>query len=348
MIIAIDASRYGHEQSTGVEKYSYEIIRRVYKLAKENGYDVKLYVREFLSDFPKEDQVLIKRKRLWTLIGLSFEILRRKPDVLFVPSHVLPLIRPKKSVIMIHDIAFDRYPEVYTWKQRKYLKWSTKYAVKHATKIITPSHFTAKEIENVYSCPANKIEVVHHGANELAESNRKPDIDSKYLLFLGRIEKKKNLKTLIDAFLSLPLYDLKLVLAGKDGDGAAEIKKPVNERVIFTGYIDEMKKAELLKNAYMFCFVSLYEGFGMPILEAFKAGVPVLASNIEPLREVGGNACYYVEPKSENDIAIGIGEMVRDIGMRERMIELGKERLAEFDWNKSAERTFQILCDRLE
>ncbi|HAU39841.1 MAG: hypothetical protein UV80_C0002G0114 [Candidatus Peregrinibacteria bacterium GW2011_GWF2_43_17] len=347
MLIAIDASRYGHEQSTGVEKYSYEIIRRIYKLAKKDGHNVRLYVREFSDDFPKTDQVLIKRKRLWTLVGLSWEIFKHKPDVLFVPSHVLPLIRPKKSVMMIHDIAFERYPEVYTWKQRKYLRWSTKYAVKYATKIIAPSKFTANELRSVYSCPKEKIEVIHHGVNENAVPGRHID-DGKYLLFIGRIENKKNLMRLINAFSSLPLYDFKLVLAGKDGDGAGKIKKPSHERVIFTGYVDENKKATLLKNAYMFCFVSLYEGFGMPVLEAFKAGVPVLASNIEPLREVGGAACYYVDPKSEEDIAIGISEMIRDLPMRERMVGMGYERLSGFDWEKSAEKTFQILCNRLE
>ena len=145
MKIAIDASRYGHSQATGVEKYSYEIINRLTKYAENSGHEVKLYVRELLPNFPKEMQVVIERKRFWTLLGLSKKMRQDKPDVLFVPSHVLPLKRPKKSVIMIHDIAFDRHPKVYGLRQRLYLKWSTKYAVKHASTILVPSEFTGRE-----------------------------------------------------------------------------------------------------------------------------------------------------------------------------------------------------------
>ncbi len=354
MKIAIDASRYGHEQSTGVEKYSYEIIRRVYKLAIEEEHEVRLYTREILADFPPEHQVVIKRRRLWTLVGLSWAMLRRKPDALFVPSHVLPLIRPKKSVIMVHDIAFKRYPKVYPRKQRRYLNWSTKYAVKHASKILVPSAFTGKELQEVYGCDAKKIEVVHHGVSEMPESSDEHlekfglEKGEPYMLFVGRLEYKKNLSRLVRAFAGLGHRDWKLVLAGKGGYGVSDImdaarNTDARDRIIFTDYISEEEKACLLRNAGMFVFPSLYEGFGLPVLEAFSAGVPVLVSDIPVLREVGGQACYPVAALDESDIAQGLGELVRDLSMRERMVKMGKERLAEFDWDESARRVLDVL-----
>lgn len=358
MVIGIDASRYGHKHATGVEKYSYEIIGRLYKHAKEQGHEVRLYVREMLADFPEEDQVLIKRKKLWTLIGLSSKMMWNKPDVLFVPSHVLPLIRPKKTVIMIHDVAFNKYPKVYSWKQRRYLKWSTKYAVKHASKILVPSEFTGEELKELYKCSAKKIEVVHHGVSEFADFTdeekgkvlKKFDLSprDKYMFFVGRLEFKKNLPRLVRAFAGLLDNDWKLVLGGKGGYGVEEVFKTAQslakrDHVIFTDYLDEKEKAILLKNASMFVFPSLYEGFGLPLLEAFKAGVPVLASDIPPLKEIGGKACYYVAPLDESDIAQGINEVVRDSSMQERMIKMGRERLSKFSWQTATEKTFVIL-----
>ncbi len=354
MKISIDASRYGHEQSTGVEKYSYEIIRRVYKLALEDGHEVKLYTKELLADFPPEHQVVIKRAKLWTLVGLSLKMLFSRNDSLFVPSHVLPLIRPKKSVIMIHDVAFRRYPKVYSWKQRRYLNWSTKYAIKHASKILVPSKFTAQELEDIYGCPTDKIEVVHHGVSGLAEENdclEKFGLnkEEKYMLFIGRLEYKKNLPRLVRAFASLGKQDWKLVLAGKGGYGVEKVfaeakKSDARDRIIFTDYISDAEKTCLIKNAGMFVFPSLYEGFGLPMLEAFEACVPVVGADIPVLHEVGGQAYYPVHPLHEDDIAQGLSEVIRDEAMQERMIKMGRERLKEFDWDESARRTLEQIA----
>lgn len=379
-VICIDASRYGDSQATGTERYSFEIINRLFKLATHHGYKLRLYVREYLPNFPAECQEKINCKRLWTLAGLSLQMLRKKPDVLFVPSHVLPLIRAKKNIIMIHDVAFARYPKIYTWRQRFYLNWSTKYAIKHAEKIIVPSELTAEDLRTVFKCPADKIEVIRHGVNELPEFTdedrqacfKKFGITDNYLLFLGRIEHKKNVVRLIRAFISISQHlELKLVLGGKPGFGYELIrdianKCDISDRIIFTDYLTEIEKAVLLKNAFAFVFPSLYEGFGMPVLEAMKACVPVIASDISVLREVGGKACYYVDPLSEEDLARAISEIMKDREMRDRMIKLGREQIAGnefcsakqlnnkglqshnapsalFDWDKSAERTWRLI-----
>ncbi len=323
-------------------------------MAIDQGHEVRLYIRKILADFPPEHQVVIKREKLWTLVGLSLKMLFKRPDILFVPSHVLPLIRPKRSVIMIHDIAFKRYPKVYSRKQRRYLNWSTKYAVKHASTILTPSEFTSNELQEVYKCPPEKIQVVYHGASEMPEADDKYlhkfglMRDEKYVLFIGRLEYKKNLVRLVRAFSGLPHRDWKLVLAGKGGYGVRDImdvaeKSNARDRIIFTDYISEEEKACLLENARIFAFPSLYEGFGIPVLEAFQAKVPVLVSDTPVLREVGMQACYPVQPLDEDDIRQGMDEMIRDLSMRERMVKMGAERLLDFSWEKTAEKTFEIL-----
>ena len=362
-IIAIDGSRYGDSQATGIERYSFEIINRLFKLATHHGYKPILFVRDYLPNFPTTCQKKINFKRFWTLAGLSFKMLRNKPDILFVPSHVLPLVRAKKNIIMIHDVAFARYPKIYTWRQRFYLNWSTKYAVKHASKIIVPSEFTAEDLRVVFKCPAEKIEVIKHGVNEspqFTDDEKRVCFEKfglvstdKYLLFLGRIEHKKNVARLIRAFASIPQNTgLKLVLGGKPGLGYELIRDTANKcdvsnRIIFTGYISEIEKSVLLKNAFSFVFPSLYEGFGMPILEAMKAGIPVIASDIPVLREVGGKACYFVDPLSEQDISRAILEIMKDHEMRDRMITLGSKQITGFDWDKSADKTWKLFSDSL-
>ncbi|EKD63927.1 MAG: glycosyl transferase group 1 [uncultured bacterium] len=358
MIIAIDASRYGHSQATGTERYSFEIINRVYALAKAEGHEVRMYVKEYLPNFPEEVQYPIRLKFLWTLCGLSLKMLLNKPDVLFVPAHVLPLIRAKKNVVMIHDIAFARYPKIYTWWQRKYLNWSTKYAVKHADRILVPSQFTSDDLKAAFHCPCEKIEVIRHGVNEFPTYTPADKTDcfkkfelhpsDKYMFFVGRIEQKKNVARIIKAFSSMANKGWKLVLGGKPGYGYEKIrelakKSDASDRIVFTGYISEIEKTILLKNASMFLFPSIYEGFGMPVLEAFRAHVPVIASGIPALYEIGGTACYFVDPLSEEDITMAIFELIRDPLMRKRMVEFGNKQLGKFSWDKSAEKTWAAL-----
>ena len=186
MNIGIDASRYTHEYATGVEYYSRMIIDGVIReVLKKKNDKIVLYSRKQLTfsddvkDLVKKNKGRITRKvlpakRLWTLCALSNEMQTNPPDVLFVPSHVLPLTRPEKSVITIHDVAFRQLRGSYSFFQYHYLNWSTKYAVKHATKIIVPSEATAKDLKKFFKCPGGKIEVIEacillHGRRQLGQ-----------------------------------------------------------------------------------------------------------------------------------------------------------------------------------
>ena len=168
MKIGIDASRYKHKEATGVEWYSRHIINGLLKEISASGSEdeVILYSREKLD---LSGNKVLSGQRFWTLGSLSKEMSKNPPDVLFVPSHVLPLNLPKRSVITIHDVAFKHLKNSYSFSQYHYLNWSTKFAVKKATKIIVPSEATKEDLIKFFQCPVEKIVVIPHGFEAPAE-----------------------------------------------------------------------------------------------------------------------------------------------------------------------------------
>lgn len=368
MKIGIDASRYTTETATGVEWYSYHIINGlISESLKHENTEITLYSPREIN-IPKEfehPRKVIKKilpfKRFWTLIKLSLEMRKNPPDVLFIPSHVLPLIRPDYSVITIHDVAFKYLKKSYSSHQYLYLDWSTKYAVKKAGKIIVPSQATKEDLIKLYNCPPDKIEVVYHGyklpkkidINDVPESLKLFGFGKDqfpYIFFVGRLESKKNLGNLIEAFkiFTETKPEFRLVLAGKRGIGFEEIFKKVKklnleEKVIMPGYIEEIEKTYLYENCSLFAFPSLYEGFGFPILEAFSFNKPVLTSHVSCLPEVAGEAACYVDPFDPEDIARGLEKIISDKDYSKKLIDGGKERLNHFSWEKSVKQTFDVL-----
>lgn len=367
MKIGIDASRYKHSEATGVEWYSWHIINGLIKsVATED--ELILYSKEKL-DLPvpsgeqKFENKIIPGRKLWTLRSLSKEMRINPPDVLFVPSHTLPLRLPRKSVITIHDVAFKYIPKAYSFAQFHYLDWSTKFAVKRASKIIVPSEATRRDLQKFYNCPENKLVMIPHGfsAPEKIDDEKIMkesvifqyfgiDKTSPYILFVGRLESKKNLPKLVEAFAEFekknPEY--RLILAGKRGKGFDKIVKAVNKlslahKVIMPGYITEEEKAALYMHCKFFVFPSLYEGFGLPLLEAFYFGKAVLCSNGSSLPEVGGEAVHYVNPESVKEIASGLEKLANDNKYRENFVAKGRERLKLFRWEEAVKKTLRCL-----
>lgn len=351
MKIGIDASRFGSNEATGVEWYSHHIISELVKILPAED-EVVLYTRSPIGlKLPKNvKEKRIERRRLWTILGLSGEIRKNRPDVLFVPSHTLPLFLAPRTVTMIHDTAFRHFRRAYGFFQYHYLNWSTKFAVKRATNILTPSEATAHDLVKLFGCKREKIVVVQHGFGGLSKSEYSEVLErfelksKKYLLFVGRLELKKNLKRLVEAFKIFREghEDFYLVLAGKRGLGFEKIwqavKKAGLERfVIMPGYVSEGEKAFLLEHCEAFVFPSLYEGFGLPLLEAFSFGRPVLCSKNAALKEVAAGAAVYCEALEVKDIAEKLEEVLGFDG------EKGRERLTDFSWKKAAAETFKIL-----
>lgn len=367
MKIGIDASRYSHETATGVEWYSKHIIDGILsETLKHEDAEVILYSPRDIS-IPKEFEhpkkirkKIIKARRFWTLIKLSLEMEKNPPDVLFVPSHILPLARPAYSVVTIHDTAFRYLKKSYSHFQYWYLNWSTKYAVKNASKIIVPSEATKHDLVTLFNCPEDKIVVIPHGfkrnkhldEDKVSENLKYFGLDKKrpYIFFVGRLESKKNLSRLIEAFaiFSKDKPEWKLILAGKRGVGFEEIFKTVrklniSEKVIMPGYVDEQEKAYLYKNSSVFAFPSLYEGFGFPILEAFTYKKPVLTSHVSSMPEVAGDGAIYCDPFDPESIASAMEKLANDKGFAETLISNSQKQLLKFTWELAVKRTFDVL-----
>lgn len=364
MKIGIDASRYRNTDATGVEWYSFHIINSLLKVLPVED-KATLYSQSPIVFGSNIENKVISVSRLWTIYGLSMEMKKNSVDALFVPSHVLPLKLPQRSVITIHDVAFKYLKSSYSFKQYHYLNLTTKYAVKVASQIIVPSMATKNDLVKFYGCDKDKISVVYHGFNAPDFSEKETDDafdnadfvkhfglkkDDKYLLFVGRLESKKNLPRLVEAFAeALKTHiDYKLILAGKRGVGFYRIMKIIDklklgDKVVMPGYITEVEKASLFKYCQAFLFPSLYEGFGLPLLESFYYKKPVLASNVPCLLEIGADCAHFVDPYDAKAIANGICKIVDEKQYCDKLVLRGSSRLTEFSWEKAAKETLKII-----
>ena len=370
MLIGIDASRANQNQKTGVGWYSHYLIQELKKNIPENV-RVVLYTDKSLqgelANLPKNWQVKVLKwlpQRLWTQIRLSWEMLFHRPDVLFIPAHVFPIIHPKKTVMTIHDIAAIRFPEAYNKFECWYSIWSAKYAVKKLWKVITPTNFTKKELQDVFKIKGDNIKVIYHGYNKKYEQiyngvvNKqildKYKLNKPFIMTIGRLEEKKNTVNIIKSFakiknnLGLNFQDLKLVLVGSHGYGYLKIKEIIKKSlykkdIIILGWVEENDLSILLKNAEVFVFPSLYEGFGLPILEAMASGIPVVSSNINSLKEVGGEAIIYINSSEVEDISQAILNLLQNKDLRLLKIKQGYERVKHFSWEKCAKETLKLL-----
>jgi len=368
MIVGIDASRYSHKEATGVEWYSFHLLNELIPLlGREHNTEVRLYAPadfKVATDLPfNVKKRIIPFPKFWTLLRLSAEMIFKRVDVLFVPSHTLPMFCPKKSVITIHDVAFKYLKDSYSWFAMWLLNRSTKKAVKKAWKLIVPSEATKQDLMKFYACDPNKIVVIPHGAPEVKPFERWTDGEIQqcrdlfflkdkdlFVLYVGRLESKKNLQRLVEAFgrFLVEFPGWKLILAGKRGLGFEEIWKKVLElklenNVFAPGYISEREKIFLLENCRIFAFPSLYEGFGLPVLEAFAHRKPVLTSKTSSLPEVAGNAALLVNPEKVEEIGVGLKRLASDGVLVTQLIGREEAQLKKFSWEKAGKATYEVL-----
>lgn len=368
MIIGIDASRAFLKRRTGIEEYACQVIKHL--RAELPNQEVVLYVRKKLAfidgrlrmtapeidfDLPETWRVrAFWAPRFWTQIGLSWEMLWHRPGVLFVPAHTVPLIHPKNTVVTIHGLEYEFCPESYSFLERLYMRFSIRYSCRVARTVICVSENTKKDVMKLYSVPEEKIQVVYEGYDQKAQSSNakyQTKTQKPYLLFIGRIEERKNVVRMIEAFELLKMkYQIphELVLVGKPGYGYDRIKFSISHfqfsnSIKELGYVSEEKKWELLKNADVFLFPTLYEGFGIPVLEAQSVGTPVVTSYISSLPEVGGEGALYVDPTNVESIASGIHQALSDEGVRSDIIEKAARNVNRFSWGACSEKISRLL-----
>ena len=302
------------------------------------------------SRFPTHHPAL---RILWEQTCLPWELTRLKADLLHAPAFIGPLLSPCPQVLTILDLGFIRHPEFFQRSKGMYLRTLTRLSARRAAAILTISHFTAHEITALLGTPPERIHVVYPGIEarfrplppaEVARFREAQGLPERFILYLGTLEPRKNLLTLVRAFAQLRDPHLHLVLAGGKGwlyePLFAEVERlGLQERVHFPGYVPADSQALWYNAATMFVYLSYYEGFGLPVAEALACGTPVLAAHAASLPEAAGDAALLAPPDDVEAIVAGMERLLHDTALRETLRERGPAHAAQFNWPAAARQT---------
>ncbi len=325
-----------------------------------------------LSDRFREVEVVSALARLgenveqvwWEQAGIVRAGLRERIDILHSPYWSSPLVSPWPTVVTIHDVIQFVLPQ-YAWRKISRLYFGlVSRSARGAQSIITVSECSKRDIVKILGIPPERIRVIGNAVDEsfhpvrdawlLASVRERYGIGQRYILYFGGFDMRKNVPRLIEAYARLPQEtrrDYQLVISGRyqhlghplyPDPRATVARLGLEGQVIFTGQIREQDKAPLFSGAALFTFPSLYEGFGMPVLEAMACGTPVLTSNVSALPEVVGEAGHLVDPYSVEAIAAGMSSLLEDAAKREALAERGLERARLFTWRQVAEQTLKV------
>jgi len=357
MHIALDASNLARKAPTGVAVYGIHLIRQIASLDKENQYTLCYRLSRWKDRrfFFEVDQPNFRTKIIQEPLSFFF---MRKMDLFHGLDARMVDSRRVKKVVTIHDIPQHSNQYSGTRNPEKKIR-GYREIMAGADRIIADSEYTKADILRFYSISEEKVDVVHLGVEEQLRPKEPTEIQavlerygirSPYLLHVGRVETKKNLSRSLEAFarikksLSNPIQ---IVLAGTPGPGGEEVFQAIERLdlkgdVCLVGYARQEDLPALYAGAMIFLFPSLYEGFGMPILEAMACGTPVLTSNVTSLPEVAGDAAVQVDPYDVESIAEGILRLLATPSLREQCIRKGFERVKEFTWEKTARETLAV------
>jgi glycosyltransferase involved in cell wall biosynthesis len=282
--------------------------------------------------------------------------------VLFIPAHVVPPVHPRATVVTIHDLGYLHEPDAHTDWSRRYLDWSTRWSVRAARHVIAISEATKNDLIERYRVPEERISVVYHGVDErfrpadaveMARARGKLGLgtDERFILFVGTLQPRKNLVRLIEAFETIADDEpnLKLVLAGRRGWKTDEIDLAIatsrhRARILLPGHVPDADLPALYSSATVVVLISLFEGFGLPALEAMACGAPVLVSDRGSLPEVAGDAAVIVDPLDVREIVAGLRDLM-DPEDRKRRVTRGRQHASRFTWEQAGRDTLEILIN---
>ncbi len=374
MKIGIEATSAVECQKAGVGHYTGNLLQALLPL-KRDAHAYTLYFRQAVPALSNLFQAtandalthvspkILRSPYLWAQLRLPFELWRHPQDVYFFPSPVLPLLyQPENSIITVHDVAFLFFQEYFSPLLRRWLTIATEHGIRKARKVITVSETTRQDILAYYEVERKNVVTIHHGVHEqfrplerdtIETVKKKYRIEGAYILCVGTLQRRKNIPRLIQAFYLLKqkyAFPHKLVLVGPqfkslpEGGIFSTIERLfLQEEVIWTGYVAEQDMPALMGGAEVFAFPSLYEGFGMPIIEAMACGVPVACSNTSSIPEVAGEAGLMFDPYSVESITSTLYRVLTDQELRMEFRQRGLERAKFFSWETCARKTLDVL-----
>ncbi len=363
MIIAVNTRLLQKGKLEGIGWFSYETLKRITVAHPEHQF-IFIFDRPFNSDYIFADNVTpivvgppTRHPFLWYL-WFQFQIPRMlkkyNADLFLSPDGYISLRTKVPQLAVMHDINFVHRPEDLPWLTAKYYNHYFPKFAKIATRIVTVSMYSKEDITRLFKVDYDKIDVVYDGINQsfsptsheeqIATRNKYTNGDP-YFLFVGALHPRKNISGLLmafDAFKTIEKSNVKLVIVGgemfKTGDIYDTYENTrFKEDIIFAGRVSTEELHQILGAALALTFVPFFEGFGIPVVEAMSAGVPVLCSNTTSIPEVGGNAVLYTDPCRTDEITEAMYKMANDENLRKDLIKKGSIQKDKFSWEKTAE-----------
>lgn len=366
MHIGIDGNEANVDKQVGVSVYTLNLLQ-YFQTHADQETQFTIFLKHPPCPFMPEQTehfryAVVPGKILWSQVFLPIHLnLKRNIDVFFSPAHYAPRLCPTPLVVTIHDLSYVYYPQEFLKKDLYKLQNWTRYSVMQAAEIITVSKTTKKDVLSYYPVDKKHVHVVYNGfekrntkkedkqpAKELLEQYELKK--NQYVYYVGTLQPRKNIILLIQAFAQFhkdnPAF--KLVITGKKGWLYEEILSEsenlgIQENVCFTDYIPDEGVTTLYQNAFCFVLPSLYEGFGIPVLEAMANGCPVIASFASSLPEIGGEACLYFNPHDAKDLQDKLNLLKSDSTLRSDLIKKGKKRTQDFSWETCGRETLELL-----
>ncbi|WP_078409099.1 glycosyltransferase family 4 protein [Priestia abyssalis] len=359
MKIAIDCRKLVGNK-TGIGNYLESLLSKLLEIDSINKYYLLF---DSLPQFKYEsDQVeiicinkfreIFPSEQLYNVFWLNFLVPSRLKklsiDIFWGPNFVKPIFFPNKnSIVTIHDLAFIKNKEDHSRFHSLYLNIYLQLTLKKNLKVLTVSEYTRSDVIKEFNLSEENVRVSYcaiETRNILPSNNLSLHLPKNYSLFVGTTEKRKNINVILESLaysLQYGLETLPLVVVGAKGNGLEETKKKIKElgiekHVYFTGYVTNEELAYIYSNAKIFIFPSLYEGFGIPLLEAMMYEVPIITSSVTSLPEVADDAALYIDPQSPQDLSRAVNRLLKNDSLQKELIQKGKQRLSYFSWEKSA------------
>jgi glycosyltransferase involved in cell wall biosynthesis len=363
---------------TGIGRYTFEVCKRITQLGfnVDFNYFYGYYSKKlYMMDIPPSGKLAktiknylakyyrIKKTTRESLLFVS-RFSHKKFDLYWEPN-IVPIkhLRSKYLVTTIHDFSFHHYPECLPKENKEYLQKHFWNNIQKSDRIITVSNYIKGEIIDLLKYDEARIKVIYHGVDHdnfkpydnslLTEFKKSRNLPAKFILFVGSIEPRKNLKHVLKGYNSLPAAfkkECKFVLAGFSGwknDEVMDIIRREHDNIVYLGYLSDLELAYLYNLASVFIYASLYEGFGLPPLEAMACGTPVIVSQSSSLPEVCGDAAYFVDPHSIDSISEGMTKVFSDSELRKSLVQRGLARAQSFTWDQSARSHLSLFSEVL-
>jgi len=373
MNIALDGMPLG-SQLTGVGHYTFELARSLALAAPADHFTLlsplpTSVVEVVDGSWPanlslhKTDRRVVNRR--WWSVGLPLYLKRSNFDLFHGTNYEIPLWSKTPSVLTIHDLSLFLHPDAHEPRLVRRARWRLPLMTRSASAIVTPTEAVKREVCERLNIDPQKVVVTPEAPrtvfqrrepNQTSDTRKHLNINEDFILFVGTLEPRKNLKRLLEAFeivLQTTPLTPQLVIAGGRGwlmdDFAASLQqRGLSEKIRLTGYLNDDELCALYSSCKLFVYPSLYEGFGLPPLEAMSCGAPVITSNIASIKEAAGDAARLVDPLSVEDIVEALIKLLSNEGERERLSQAGRERVKNFTWERTALKTLEVYRRLLE